>query len=634
MTTDLGQTPARPDDAVPRPHGGAHAANKGGRFGRKGGSAPPPQPDASLAPPAGPTPAPRPATARPASAPPAGPRPATVPLAGPRPATVPLATAAPATVAARVPGPRGAATPLWSPAPVTMTASGALAASGAVGTGRAGSRAAAVRSAATALCAVTLVAAVIPLVALQIPDAIGWALPPRLAAAGPNVVASLLRASGLALPAMAVAAPLGALAVRRLRAGPVLLAGLLVVAAADALGGTAATVLAIGVDRTLHGLGAGIAMAAVVAVVAEQRTAQRSLAGWWAGVTVATLAAAPELMRHRVTAGDWHAALQPYPWLTGIALGLGALYAALAERTAVTAARSAFPVAERSHLALLAAPVAGMCAIAVAVTYRGDKAVAAAAIADGIALSGIVAMTARAAAGRFAVVCAVTGFALAPAAGAVTALTPPALPAGGAALAAALGGAVLALLPRYPAGRSVVLIRAITAAGLGLAASGFAVLYLAGAGNPQGRMLLLVCVPLAGGLGAALTSSLRAAGAAGAMTGVVILLAGVVAGYLAAGSIQLNELTGARTGQAVHRAFVVAAGRWALLAAAVTAVIALALAGPGLAGRAVPAAGLRSGGGRSGRRSSPAVAGEPDSESGQIAAGSPLPSAGRTPGHE
>ena len=593
MTTDLGHPPARPDDAVPRPHGGAHAANKGSRFRRKGGPAPPPQPDASLAPPASPTPAPPPATV-----------------------------------------PRGAATSLWSPAPVTITASGALAASGAVETRRAGSRAAAVRAAATALCAVTLVAAVIPLAALQIPDAIGWTLAPRLAVSGPNVAASLLRASGLALPAMAVAAPLGALAVRRLRAGPVLLAGLLVVAAADALGGTAGTVLAIGVDRTLHGLGAGIAMAAVVAVVAEQRTARRSLAGWWAGVTVAALAAAPELMRHRVIAGDWHAALQPYPWLTGIALGLGALYAVLAEGTAMTVARSAFPVAERSHLALLAAPVAGMCAITVAVTYRGDKAVAAAAIADGIALSGIVAMTARAAAGRFAVVCAVTGFALAPAAGAVTALTPPAVPAGGAALAAALGGAVSALLPRYPAGGSVVMIRAITAAGLGLAASGFAVLYLAGAGNPQGRIMLLVCVPLAGGLGAALTSSLRAAGAAGAMAGVVILLAGVVAGYLAAGSIQLNALTGAQTGQAVQHAFVAAAGRWALVAASVTAVVAVALAGPGLAGRAVPAAGPRSGGGRSGRRSSPAVAREPDCESGQIAAGSPLPGAGRTLGHE
>jgi hypothetical protein len=50
-------------------------------------------------------------------------------------------------------------------------------------------------------------------------------------------------------------------------------------------------------------------------------------------------------------------------------------------------ARNAFPAAERVHLALLTAPVAGICAIAVAVTYRGGPAVAAAAIADAIALN-------------------------------------------------------------------------------------------------------------------------------------------------------------------------------------------------------------------------------------------------------
>ena len=89
------------------------------------------------------------------------------------------------------------------------------------------------------------------------------------------MVASLLRASGLALPAMAVAGSLAALAVRWLRAGPVLLAGLLLLAAADALGGTARTVALIGADRSLHGAGAGIAMAGVVAVVAERQAHRR-----------------------------------------------------------------------------------------------------------------------------------------------------------------------------------------------------------------------------------------------------------------------------------------------------------------------------------------------------------------------
>jgi hypothetical protein len=60
------------------------------------------------------------------------------------------------------------------------------------------------------LCALGLVLTVIPLVVLQIPDAVAWVVPPRVAAAGPGAVASLLRASGLALPAMAVAGSLAA----------------------------------------------------------------------------------------------------------------------------------------------------------------------------------------------------------------------------------------------------------------------------------------------------------------------------------------------------------------------------------------------------------------------------------------
>lgn len=306
------------------------------------------------------------------------------------------------------------------------------------------------------LCALGLIVTVIPLVVLQIPDAVAWVVPPRVAAAGPGAVASLLRASGLALPAMAVAGSLAALMVRWFRAGPVLLSGLLILAAADALGGLVRTVALIGADRSLHGAGAGIAAAGVVAVVMERRTqtqapngVPRVLAASWAAVMVAGLAAAPELMRHRVGAGDWVVALQPVPWLTGAALALSALYALLAEGTATGAARHLFPAAERTQLALLTAPVAGICAIALAVTYPGGQAVTAAAVADALALAGIAAITARAAtAARFAVVCAVTGFTVSPAAGAVTALTRSSVHSGAAVLVAALAGAGLAAAAR------------------------------------------------------------------------------------------------------------------------------------------------------------------------------------------
>jgi hypothetical protein len=193
--------------------------------------------------------------------------------------------------------------------------------------------AAAVRTGAASLCALAIVATVVPLAVAQIPDAIAWSLPPRLAAGGPAVVTSVLRASGLALPAMAVAGSLAALAVRWLRAGPVLLAGLFLLAAADALGDAARTVILIGVDRSLHGAGAGVTLAGVIAVITERRARQRQrpepgqrqnsgqrhqpseryqqfpaatgrlAAGWWAAVMVAGLAMAPELMRHRVSSG-------------------------------------------------------------------------------------------------------------------------------------------------------------------------------------------------------------------------------------------------------------------------------------------------------------------------------------------
>jgi len=531
VTADLGQASARPDKAVPRQRGGAHAASRGGWFRHESAESP--------------------AAARPSAA-------------------LPMLSAPVAGDQARRTGSGGF--PGSMPAPRTAAAASHREPPSEL----AGTRAAAVRSSAVALCAVAIVAAVVPLAVLQIPNAFAWSPPPRVADAGPDAVASLLRASGLALPAMAVAAPLGALAVRRLRPGPVLLAGLGVIAAADVLGGSIRTVALIGVDRCLHGLGAGVAMAAVAAIVSGSPVAGRSLAGWWAAVTVAGLAAAAGLMRDLVTSGDWHAALQPYPRLTAAALGLAALYAVLAGGSASAAARNAFPVAERSQLALLVPLVAGVCAISLAVTYRGAQAIIAATIAGVIALGGLTVITARAGtAGRFAVVCAVSGFTVAPTASAVTALTQPTVKAGCLALAAALCGAALALLPK---GRTTGLTRAIAVAGLFATAAGFGALYLAGPGNVPGRLLTVMSVSVAGGLAAALTSSLRATGAAGAMAGVAILLAGAVVGHLAAGAVQLR----AQAPQASRGALVTVTGRWALLAAVATAAVALAMAIAGI----------------------------------------------------
>ena len=451
------------------------------------------------------------------------------------------------------------------------------------------------RSAAADTAAALVVAVVVPLAMLQLPDAIAWAVPAKFAAAGPGTVTSLLRASGLALTAMAIAVPCGGLAVRRLRAWPVLIAGLAIVAAADVLGNTARTIGQIGIDRSLHGAGAGIALAAAIALAAERRSrtgrrnrAGHAIAGWWAASAVAGLGCAAEVMRHRLESGDWHAALQPYPWLTGIALGVAALYALLAEGTVTASTRNDFPAAERSLLAQLAVPVAGMCVVAIAVTYQRSAAVTAAAIAETLSLACLAVATTRTGTARwFAVACAVTGFTMAPAAGAATdlmrartftgavtferlghfVLTEPEL-CGVALCAAALCGAAIAIvLP-------VRWARLVTGAGLSVAAAGFAAGYATG---PRSQLLAAVCLPVGAGLAGALAAGLRTTGAPGAMCGGVLLLAGVLAGYLADGALELAAVDNADSSAAtVHTALLSADLRWNIAAAAVTGAAGLA----------------------------------------------------------
>jgi len=431
------------------------------------------------------------------------------------------------------------------------------------------------RSAAADFAAALVAAAVVPLALLQLPDAIAWAIPPQFA--GAASMSSLLRASGLAISAMAIAAPLGGLAVRRFRAWPVLMAGLGIFGLADIVGNTTRTIAQVGIDRSLHGAGAGIALAAVVALVAERpKAARRALAGWQSACIVVGLAVAAQLMRQRLAGGDWHAALRPYPWLTGVALGLTGLYALLADGAVTASARNNFPAAERAHLALLAAPVAGLTAIALAVSYDRSTAVSAAAIAVVLALCGLAIMASRAGtAGWTAAVSAVTGFTLAPAAGAATDLlreSPRSQVTLAAALTAAiLGGAALAVL--LPARRAGLVI----ACGLSLAAAGFAASYLAGLLAPDGRLFAAACATLTGGLVIALTTAMRGTGVAGAISGSVLLLAGVLAGYLADGAIELQAVSVAdRDAATVHAALLTADARWNIAAATLTAAVALA----------------------------------------------------------
>lgn len=432
------------------------------------------------------------------------------------------------------------------------------------------SRARPVRPVLADATAAMIVAVVLPLALLQVPDAIAWAIPPQFGT--PGAVDGLLRASGLALAAMAVAAPLGGLAVRGFRAGPVLIAGLGLFGVADVLGNMAHTVAQVGIDRAMHGAGAGVALAAAIALAVDRPArARRVLAGWWAACTVTALAGAPELMRHRLSGGDWHGALRPYPWLTGVALGLAAMYAVLAEGPLTAGTRNAFPAAERAPLALLTAPVAGICVIAVAVTYGRADAVLAASITELVTLAGLTVMTARASsAGWFAVAGAVTGFTLAPSAGMATDQLA-VVPHSAAPLAAALGGAVLcgaAVAALLPARHD----RRVVACGFSLAAAGFLVSAVTGL-----TLFEAACIPVVVGITVTLTTAMRRVGAAGAICGVVLMLAGALAGFVADGAVELRAVSAAaRTGAPMRTALLTADGHWSLAAAAVTAAAALA----------------------------------------------------------
>jgi hypothetical protein len=136
--------------------------------------------------------------------------------------------------------------------------------------------------------------------------------------------------------------------------------------------------------------------------------------------------------------------------------------------------------------------------------------------------------------------------------------------------AAALCGATVAIA--LPASRATLAV----GGGLLIAAAGFAVGSAGPAGylsGPRGVVLVAVCVPVAAGLSAALAAGLRTATAPGAMCGVVLLIAGVLTGYLADGAIELHTVAGAdRDAATIHAALITADLYWNIAAAIVAGI--------------------------------------------------------------
>ena len=222
---------------------------------------------------------------------------------------------------------------------------------------------------------------------------------------------------------------------------------------------------------------------------------------------------------------------------------------------------------------MLAVPGIGLGALSVAVTYRPPAALLAAGAVAVLILYGVAAVASadRLVGGPlcFPVIGAVTGLVVAPVAGAITSLRaldpgssgrlswlPLAVTAG-----AAMTGVAIALTFRERP-RTVVL------AGLVIAMEGLAATRLAGPYVP-GVVLAGVSAPLAGGLAAAMTAALAEAGVASALSGVSLLVAGLLTGYLASGAVQVRMVTHLTVGpaelQAAERlALASAVGVWEL----------------------------------------------------------------------
>ena len=171
-----------------------------------------------------------------------------------------------------------------------------------------------------------LIAAALPLAVVAIPNTISLVatlLPPGISHI------DMMRMHGLALPAMLLTVPLAMLAVRRFRAAPMAVAGLIVLALADVAGGYANSVATVGVLRALHGVGAGVLVTATLAAVYE-RPRWRILLAIWGAALAASMVTAQALALWPLDGADsWRITLQPYPLLTGVALVLAAAYLVL-----------------------------------------------------------------------------------------------------------------------------------------------------------------------------------------------------------------------------------------------------------------------------------------------------------------
>ncbi|MBF8187802.1 hypothetical protein ITP53_19095 [Nonomuraea sp. K274] len=407
-----------------------------------------------------------------------------------------------------------------------------------------------------------LVVAALPLAIVAIPNTL-------------SVVAELLpadidqvgwrRTHGLALPALMLTVPLASLALRRVKAAHLLLAGVALVAVTDAAGGYAASELAVGVMRVLRGAGSGLIVTGTLVAVWDRVPALRAL---WVGVFSLSLLAAQALTLWPLDdVSSWKVTLQPYPMVTGAALALAAAYMV----ALMLFGRSASPVpdtGERGRLGMAVLLAAGIGVVAISTASEGWRAVpvmllGALAIAGLLALASVGAAESRTLAYSMVAV----GVVLLPSAAQVTlvemgGLGGPGLrglwvPYGVAGMLA-IGASVVVRLFAVGAGRWLAPLGLLSMVA-GLCAVRLMV------PSEDGLVLVAPLTLLAVGAAVALTATLQEVGIGAAVFGLSLCFAGVLAGFLLGTGVQMKMFDGVTSAQQLVDNFVGALHKWALV---------------------------------------------------------------------
>lgn len=426
-----------------------------------------------------------------------------------------------------------------------------------------------------------LIVAALPLAIVAIPNTVSVVA--DLLPSGIDRIA-LMRAHGLALPAMMITVPLAAVALRRMNVAHILVGGLTLLALADAAGGFAGSTFFVAVLRVLHGVGAGIVIPATLVAAWGRPPILRAI---WAGMLAVSLLSAQALALWPLDgAENWKITLQPYPMLSGIGLALAALYLMvwLVRGESPAAAPRA---AERNRLLLAAVPAAGIAVLAI--SSASDSWPPGLVVL--VALLSVAALLALASIGTFegpagrslAYATVAVGTVLLPSVAQLTYIEMGGL--GGPGLKGLWLPFVIAGVVSVSAAAAVVRwggsITWLTPAGLFSMVLGLcAVRVLVPAS--EGLVLVVPFVLLGVGAAVALTAGLRHTGAGAALFALALCFPGVLSGYLLGTGLQVLKLHDVQTAQEVVDGFVGALHLWALIGGfLVVAVIVLA----GLLGR-------------------------------------------------